>query len=59
MSVVDREENERGWKSLYLYSLINDHFLAYVGGPRFVNPISYSLANDVLSVCTITAVERE
>ena len=25
--------------SLYLNSLINDHLLAYFGGPRFVNPI--------------------
>ena len=31
-------------------SIINDHFLAYVGGPRFVKPIFYSLVNDVLSV---------
>ena len=29
-----------------------DHSLAYVGGPRFVNPIFYSLPNDVLSICT-------
>ena len=36
---------------MYLDSLINDHFLADVGGPRFVNPIFYSLAHDVLSVC--------
>ena len=36
---------------MYLESLINDHFLAYVGGPRFVKPIFYSLVNDVLSVC--------
>ena len=33
--------------SLYLNSLINDHLLAYVGGPRLVNPIFYYLANDV------------
>ena len=45
------EENERGWDGFYLDSLINDHFPAYVGGPRFVNPIFYSLVNDVLSVC--------
>ena len=32
---------------LYLNSLINDHFLAYVSVPRFVNPIFYSLANFV------------
>ena len=37
-----------------------DHSLAYVGGPRFVNPISYSLPNDVLSICTGVAImERE
>ena len=36
---------------MYLESLIDDHFLAYVSGPRFVNPIFYSLVNDVLSVC--------
>ena len=31
-----------------------DHSLAYVGGPRFVNP------NDVLSICTGVAImERE
>ena len=29
---------------------MNVHFLAYVGVPRFVHPIFYSLANDVLSV---------
>ena len=40
-----------GWDCLYLDSLINDHFQAYVGGSRFVNPIFYSLANEVLSVC--------
>ena len=57
--VVDHEENKRGQEGLYLDSLINDHFLAYVGGPRFVNPISYFLVNDVLSFCTGTAVERE
>ena len=50
MGVVNREENERGWDGLYLDSIICDHFLAYVGGPRFVNPIFYSLVNDVLSV---------
>ena len=44
------EENERGWDGLYLDSIINDHFLAYVGGPRFVNPIFYPLVNDVVSV---------
>ena len=36
---------------MYLDILINDHFPAYVTGPRFVNPIFYSLANFVLSVC--------
>ena len=37
-----------------------DHSLAYVGGPRFVNPIFYSLPNDVLSLCTGVAImERE
>ena len=36
---------------MYLDSLINDHFPAYVTGPRFVNPIFYSLATFVLSVC--------
>ena len=45
MGVVNHEENERGYEGLYLDSLINDHFLAYVSGPRFVNPIFYSLAN--------------
>ena len=28
---------------MYLDILINDHFPAYVTGPRFVNPIFYSL----------------
>ena len=51
MGVVNHEDNERGWDGLYLESLMNDHFPAYVGGPRFVNPIFYSLVNDVLSVC--------
>ena len=37
-----------------------DHSLAHVGGPRFVNPIFYSLPNDVLSLCTGVAImERE
>ena len=37
-----------------------DHSLAYVGGPRFVNPIFYSLPNYVLSLCTGVAImERE
>ena len=40
---------------MYLDSLINDHFQAYVGGSRFVNPIFYSLANEVLSVCISVA----
>ena len=30
---------KEGGYGLYLNSLINDHLLAYVGGPRFVNPI--------------------
>ena len=37
MGVVNHEENERGEEGLYFDSLINDHFLAYVSGPRFVN----------------------
>ena len=40
---------------MYLDSLINDHFQAYVGGSRFVNPIFYSLSNEVLSVCISVA----
>ena len=36
---------------MYLDILINDHFSAYVTGPRFVNPVFYSLANFVFSVC--------
>ena len=40
---------------MYLDSLINDHFQAYVGGSRSVNPIFYSLANEVLSVCISVA----
>ena len=45
---------------MYLDSLINDHFLAYVSGPRFVNAIFYSLANFVLSVCMgVTSMKRE
>ena len=51
MGVVNHEENERGKDGLYLDSLINDHFLTYVGGLRFVNPIFYSLTHDVSSVC--------
>ena len=51
MGVVNHEENERGKEGMYLDILINDHFLAYVTGPRFVNPIFYSLPNFVLSVC--------
>ena len=51
MGVVNHEEIERRRDGLYLDSLINDHFLAYVGGPRFVNPIFYPLASFVLSVC--------
>ena len=49
--VVNHEENERGWDSLYLESLNNDRFVAYVGGPRFINPTFYSLANFIFSVC--------
>ena len=56
MGVVNHEENERGKDGLYLDSLINDHFLTYVGGICFVNPIFYSLANDVLSVCMGVAI---
>ena len=45
---------------MYLDSLINDHFLAYVSGPRFVNAIFYSLANFVLSVCMgVASMKRE
>ena len=45
---------------MYLDSLINDHFQAYVGGSRFVNPIFYSLANEVLSVCiSVASMYRE
>ena len=55
MGVVNHEENEWGWDCLYLDSFINDHFQAYVGGSRFVNPIFYSLANEVLSVCISVA----
>ena len=51
MGVVNHEENERGWDGLYLDRLINDHFLAYVGGPRLANPIFFSLSSDILSVC--------
>ena len=51
MGVVNHEENERGWDGLYLDRLINDHFLAYVGGPRLANPIFFSLSRDILSVC--------
>ena len=51
--VVNHEENERGWDSLE--SLNNDHFLAYVGGPRFINPTFYSLANFIFSVCISVA----
>ena len=41
-------------------SLINEHLLAYVTGPRFVNPIFYSLANFVLSVCMgVASMKRE
>ena len=53
--VVNHEENERGWDSLYLESLNNDRFVAYVGGPRFVNPTFYSLANFIFSVCISVA----
>ena len=51
MGVVTHEENEREWDGLYLDRLINDHFLAYVGGPRLANPIFFSLSRDILSVC--------
>ena len=51
MGVVNHEEIERGQDGLYWDSVINDHFLAYVGDPRFVNPIFYPLASFVLSVC--------
>ena len=51
--VVNHKENERGWDSLE--SLNNDHFLAYVGGPRFINPTFYSLANFIFSVCISVA----
>ena len=58
--MVNLEENERRWDGLYLDSIINDHFLAYVGGPRFVNPTFYSLANDFLSVCIgVASILRE
>ena len=52
---VNHEENERGWDGSYLESLISVHFLAYVGGLCFANPIFCSLANDVLSVCIVVA----
>ena len=42
MGVVNHEENERRLDGLYLDSLINDLFLAYVGSLRFLNPIFYS-----------------
>ena len=51
MGEVNHEENDIGLDGLYLDSLITDHFLACVGGLRFVNPIFYSLSNDVLSAC--------
>ena len=45
---------------LYLDSLINDHFLAYVSGHCFVNSIFYSLANFVLSVWMgVASMKRE
>jgi len=53
--VVKHEENERGWDGLYLESLNNDYFLAYLGGPRFINPTFYSLANFLFSVCISVA----
>ena len=53
--VVNHEENERGWDGLYLESLNNDNFLAYLGGPRFINPTFYSLANFIFSVCISVA----
>ena len=49
MGEVNHEENDIGQDGLYLDSLITHNFLAYVGGLRFVNPIFYSLSNDVLS----------
>ena len=51
--VVNHEENERGWDSLYLESLNNDRFVAYVGGPRFVNPTFYSLANFISQLASM------
>ena len=53
MGVVNHEENERGWDGLYLDSLINDHFLAYVGGPRFINPTFYSLTNFISQLASM------
>ena len=49
--VVNHEENERGWNSLE--NLNNDHFLAYVGGPRFINPTFYSLANFISQLASM------
>ena len=49
--VVNHEENERGWDGLYLDRLVNDHFLACVGGPRLANPIFFFLSSNILSVC--------
>ena len=49
MGEVNHEENDIEQDGLYLDSLITHNFLAYVGGLRFVNPIFYSLSNDILS----------
>ena len=49
--VVNHEENERGWDSLE--SLNNDHFLAYVGGLRFINPTFYSLTNFISQLASM------
>ena len=53
---IREENNERRWDGLHLDILLNDHLLAYVGGPRFVNLILCSLANDALSVCMGVAI---
>ena len=60
MVVVNHEESERRLDGLYLDSLINDLFLAYVGSLRLLNPIFYSLADDVLTVCMgVASMSRE
>ena len=53
---IREENNERRWDGLHLDILLHDHLLAYVGGPRLVNLILFSLANDVLSVCMGVAI---